>query len=104
MRGGVNKSIYPEKKVAFGAKWRQNVLVMKKQSQIQVKVETRNPSLELQGVVNLVIQRNDSTRLEVVTCIRSWGFGAHCGGRHVAILVGNERVAIVTHPTAPDFN
>lgn len=71
---------------------------------IAVEIETANPSDELRGLVSLIVQRNDNTRDAVADVVRSWGFRAHTGGRHVAIIAGEARVAIVTHPTAPDFN
>lgn len=71
---------------------------------IKVEIEIAAPTDELRGLAQLIIQRNDKTRDAVADVVRSWGFRAHTGGRHVAIIAGESRVAIVTHPTAPDFN
>lgn len=49
---------------------------------------------------------NPTTREEVALIVRKYGFEVHKGGCHVAIFrpLSTKRIAIITHPTAPDFN
>jgi hypothetical protein len=73
-------------------------------SQIQVTIEARSPDLSLQRCVNRLHTVNPKTREDSAHIIRSMGFECHVGGHHVAIIKGKVRFALVTHPTAPDFN
>lgn len=81
--------------------------------QVQVKVETRNLTMEFQNCVNAIMRANPATRDGVANIVMAHLFACHTGGRHVAILdptpVPGERsghrrrLAIVTS-NAPDFN
>jgi hypothetical protein len=73
-------------------------------NKIKCTIETAEITQELQGLKVLVEQRNDDTRAEVANVVRNWGFTSYVGGRHVAVMQDGVRLAIITHPTAPDFN
>lgn len=74
------------------------------QLQIQVTVEARSKSCQLQNCINQVMALNPCMRETVGITIRNRGLRAHVGGRHVAILADNgERLAMFTG-NSPDFN
>lgn len=62
------------------------------------------PDLDLRRTIDRIISANPTTRDETARIIQGEGFDYYKGGRHVAIIHGQERLAIITHPTAPDFN
>jgi len=74
-----------------------------KTNEIKVQVETKNTSPDLNGCIRNLIAGQPELRAAAASIIRNWGFQAHVGGHHVAIIENNERLALVTS-TAPDFN
>lgn len=70
---------------------------------INVEIEVKS-FRALRQCVNRIDLENPNTREAVAAIVRDEGFDCHVGGRHVAILDDKERIAIVTHPVAPDFN
>ena len=67
------------------------------------KIEAKNPTQRLRDCAAHVDKENRTHREHAANIVKLHGFGVHVGGRHVAILNGTERLAIITG-TDPDWN
>lgn len=71
---------------------------------IKFTYETNYRFPALQNLRKAIAQYGPSTREVIASIVAGHGFQAHKGGRHVAVIQDNVRLAIITSATHPDFN
>lgn len=72
-------------------------------SKTNVQIESQTPSINLLQCAIALKEHNPETRKAAAAIICSYDYAFHIGGRHVAILDGDNRLAVVTSD-AEDFN